>query len=219
MPERVPARIPMTASQYLAHMGRIRGLAAATCARRSRELLDRFDLQPGPDAPVAVLSKGNRQKVMLAQAFLAPVDVLALDEPFAGLDPAAHGSLADLVDIARRDGAAVLVTGHRPDAFTGAPRILRIAGGRLHDEPAPTMSPTPATSEPGAMVVELVAGRDDAPGPERWVRVAGVRSCERIARTATLVIVVERAESDALLSAAIAAGWSVVRVVPADTPA
>ena len=54
----------------------------------------RLSLSPGLDVPVRSLSKGNSQKVVLAQAFLAPVGLLLLDEPWSGLDRDRFGGAA-----------------------------------------------------------------------------------------------------------------------------
>ncbi len=59
VPERLPGRLRMTADQYLAHMGRIRGLAQAAAAGRARALLARLALAPGPGVPIRTLSRGN----------------------------------------------------------------------------------------------------------------------------------------------------------------
>jgi ABC-type multidrug transport system ATPase subunit len=191
VPERVPAQIRMTTTQYLGHMGRIRGLDAERCTTRVSELAARLDVEPGPDVPITQLSKGNRQKVLLAQAFLAPVALLALDEPFAGLDREAHSALRELIDDERRRGAALLVTGHSEASFVGADRVLRIAGGWLHASEADVGSPgrgADARTPGSAMRVELTRGSVHA------------------------VVVVDSSASDELLARAIAGGWSVVRL-------
>ena len=97
-PERLAARTKFTGVEYLCHMGRIKGLDAGVISTGSRELLRRLDLQPGPNEPIESLSKGNRQKLVLAQAFLGPVGLLVLDEPFSGLDLVAHAALAELTN-------------------------------------------------------------------------------------------------------------------------
>ena len=52
----------------------------------------RLDLLPGANEPIDSLSKGIRQKLVIAQAFLGPVELLVLDEPFSGRDPVAHAA-------------------------------------------------------------------------------------------------------------------------------
>ena len=86
VPEGLAARTKFTGEEYLAHMGRIKGLDLEVIKSRSSDLLQRLELCPSPHQSIDSLSKGNRQKLVLAQAFLAPVGLLVLDEPFSGLD-------------------------------------------------------------------------------------------------------------------------------------
>jgi ABC-2 type transport system ATP-binding protein len=90
------------------------------------------DLQGIPDAPDRVtgalhavgladraldvcgaLSKGLRQRVALARALLPHPDVLFLDEPTAGLDPAATREVHELIDELRKSGVTIFLTTHR----------------------------------------------------------------------------------------------------------
>lgn len=62
--------------------------------------------------PVRALSKGNRQKLGLIQAFMGRPRLLVLDEPTSGLDPLVQEELHALVREAAADGAAVLLSSH-----------------------------------------------------------------------------------------------------------
>ncbi len=78
------------------------------------------------DKPVRELSGGQRRRVELARAFAAPADIVALDEPFGGLDRATHETA--LAFIARHRGGRILIvsTHDEGDALAlGAP-VLRI---------------------------------------------------------------------------------------------
>jgi ABC-type uncharacterized transport system ATPase subunit len=78
----------LSASAYLRHMGRIRGLSTRTARDRSLELLDRLALSGGADTPMRKLSKGNAQKVALAQALLDPPQLTRpLTRPCANSSP------------------------------------------------------------------------------------------------------------------------------------
>ena len=59
------------------------------------------------------LSKGLRQRVALARALLSDPQVLFLDEPTAGLDPAAARDVHELIDELRRSGVTIFLTTHR----------------------------------------------------------------------------------------------------------
>ena len=83
--------------------GRIdRALNAVTLADRARDAC-------------GTLSKGLRQRVALARALLSDPEVLFLDEPTAGLDPAAARDVHELIDELRRGGVTIFLTTHRLD--------------------------------------------------------------------------------------------------------
>ena len=132
VPERLAGRSSFTAWEYLSHMGRIRGLSRAAVERRSRDLLERLGLLPDPYVSIDSLSKGNKQKVVIAQAFLAPVGLLVLDEPHSGLDHQAGRTLDELIESERTRGAAILMTSHTDWLMPHLDRTYRIADGCLN---------------------------------------------------------------------------------------
>jgi ABC-2 type transport system ATP-binding protein len=64
------------------------------------------------DRPVRTLSKGNKQKLGLVQAFLHRPELLVLDEPTSGLDPLVQREFLQLVREARDAGQTVLLSSH-----------------------------------------------------------------------------------------------------------
>ena len=175
VPERLPADLRLTARRYLAHMARLRGLPGDAAA----PLLERLAISPGPDVPVATLSRGNARKVALCQAFLAPAALTVLDEPFGGLDGPAAAELTGLIAEARAGGRAVLVSAHTAGEVPGADHEHAIAAGGLGHE------------LPDGARTRLVLRTPD--GDRR---------------------VVETADPDAALRAALADGWSFVEGGP-----
>src|SRR5512132_2467869 len=71
------------------------------------------DLADRANDACATLSKGLRQRVALARALLSDPQVLFLDEPTAGLDPAATRDVHELIDELRRSGVTIFLTTHR----------------------------------------------------------------------------------------------------------
>jgi ABC-2 type transport system ATP-binding protein len=107
---------------------------------RADALLRRFALHEKRDALVGTLSKGMRQKLTIACAFLHRARVLLFDEPLIGLDPQGGRELKERIAEARTEGAAVLVSTHMLDtAEKLCDRILilrrghKVAEGSLID--------------------------------------------------------------------------------------
>jgi ABC-type multidrug transport system ATPase subunit len=123
----VPPR--MTVRTYLDHLGRLRGLGVDERRTRSAELAELLRIAPGLDAPLSMLSRGNAKKVALAQAFIAPADLVALDEPSAALDAESQSALRGLIASARERGAAVVVADHGEVPPEATPH--RLVDGRL----------------------------------------------------------------------------------------
>jgi ABC-type sulfate/molybdate transport systems ATPase subunit len=107
----------------------------ARSQRRPRATAALAAMQAGhlADRPAAAMSGGERRRVHLARAVAIQPDVLLLDEPFAGLDPATRASLLDDAAAAIRTSAqAVVVVVHdRSEAWALADRIVVLMDGRL----------------------------------------------------------------------------------------
>jgi ABC-2 type transport system ATP-binding protein len=85
-----------------------------------------------PTRRIGTLSTGNRRKLGVIQAFMSEPEVLLLDEPTSGLDPFVQRTFDELVDEARRRGAAVLLSSHvLPEVERSADRVAVIRRGRL----------------------------------------------------------------------------------------
>ncbi|MFB8174295.1 ATP-binding cassette domain-containing protein [Kitasatospora purpeofusca] len=207
VPDRFTAHERLTAISYLTHLGRIRGLPTATARDRAGRLLDRLALVGGPDAPLRTLSKGNAQKVALAQALLVPPDLLVLDEPWSGLDASAHTALAGILAETAAAGGAVVFTDHREAlARTHATAVHTVAEGRV------TRRADPGPGAPAVVVLTRRGGPDlpgvlDLPG---FLDLPGVLAAER--RGAELHLRVDRSRTDAVLLAALRDHWSVQAV-------
>jgi ABC-2 type transport system ATP-binding protein len=96
-----------TALGYLDFIARMRGLELEA---EIRKLARRLDLDINEH--IHDLSKGNRQKVSVIQAFMHSPDVLFLDEPTSGLDPLVQREFEKILDETRDRGAAIVLSSH-----------------------------------------------------------------------------------------------------------
>lgn len=86
---------------------------------RVDRLLGRFDLAARDGALPGQLSSGMRQKLDLACAWVRPFELLLLDEPDRGLDPAARRRVWADVEVACGQGTTVLVAAHQLEGLDG----------------------------------------------------------------------------------------------------
>jgi ABC-type multidrug transport system ATPase subunit len=116
VPDRFPARLRMPADAYLRHLRRIR--PGNPRGANPAVLLSALGFRGGLDTPMNRLSKGNAQKVGLAQALCSGAPLLVLDEPWSGLDTDARPVLTTAIEQIVATGAAVVLTDHTRTAET-----------------------------------------------------------------------------------------------------
>jgi ABC-type multidrug transport system ATPase subunit len=80
---------------------------------RGQALLERFNMLAVRDALGSELSKGMRQKTLVAATILAQTPVLLLDEPMIGLDPLGQRGLRDVLRDLRAAGTAIMLSTHQ----------------------------------------------------------------------------------------------------------
>lgn len=108
LPENVSFHAALTGCEVLTFYARLKGRLVT----EAFELLDRVGLGAAATRRVGTYSKGMRQRLGLAQALLGKPQVLLLDEPTTGLDPALRLDFYDIVETLRRDGATVVLSSH-----------------------------------------------------------------------------------------------------------
>ena len=97
----------LTGNQMLSYFGGLRGLPPDHHGDAFAQRLD-LDLT----RPVASLSKGNKQKLGLAQAFMHDPDLLILDEPTSGLDPLVQNEFHALIRELTAEGKSIFLSSH-----------------------------------------------------------------------------------------------------------
>ncbi|NUT34363.1 MAG: ABC transporter ATP-binding protein [Hamadaea sp.] len=116
-----------TAKELLRFFGDARGGVPWTAVTG---LADRLDLDLS--RPVRAMSKGNKQKVGLVQAFMHSPALLILDEPTSGLDPLMQQEFLAMVRDARDNGQTVFMSSHvLAEVQSTADRVAIIRDGRL----------------------------------------------------------------------------------------
>ncbi|MFF0459455.1 sugar ABC transporter ATP-binding protein [Streptomyces mexicanus] len=116
----------------LDRLGRFGVVPTGTRRGVAGELIERLGIRTeGPDQPVADLSGGNAQKVVMARALATDPRLLVLINPTAGVDVRSKESLLARVDSARADGTAVLVVSDELDDLRRCDRVLVLFHGRV----------------------------------------------------------------------------------------
>ena len=102
-------------------------------------LLESLGLASASHTPVKRLSGGQRQRLSLAMAIVGRPDLVFLDEPTAGLDPAARHATWEVIEALRRDGASVVLTTHFMDeAERLADAVVVLDNGRIVAQGSPS---------------------------------------------------------------------------------
>jgi ABC-2 type transport system ATP-binding protein len=117
----------LTGRQMLRNLARLRGGVDESYVAT---LTERFGLPS--DKQIREMSKGNKQKVGLIQAFMHRPDVLILDEPTSGLDPILQRTFHELVAEVAAGGTTVLMSSHVLSELEHvADRVAMIRAGKL----------------------------------------------------------------------------------------
>lgn len=156
LPESTPLYLEMRVTEYLHFMGRLFGMPRNLRRQRIDEVTDRCGLSHNKRRVIGQLSKGNRQRVGIAQALLHDPPVLILDEPTSGLDPQQTLAFRDLIAELRGRHTIMLSSHILPEIERTADRVIIIAGGRIVAQGTPAQLRDKA-SRGGAVVVEAKA--------------------------------------------------------------
>jgi ABC-2 type transport system ATP-binding protein len=133
MPEHDCLPPDVTATEFVTHMGRMSGLPPTAAKERAAESLRHVGLYEERYRQIGTYSTGMKQRVKLAQALVGDPQLLLLDEPTIGLDPAGRASMLDLVTrIGAEFGISILVSSHLLGEIEQiCDHLVAIDGGRL----------------------------------------------------------------------------------------
>lgn len=207
MPDVLGSWGTLTVRRALEVTGRLYELSPEQARARASALIELVGLQELADRPSRVLSRGQKQRLSLARALVHEPQVLLLDEPASGLDPAARVELRELVRRLAADGVAVLVSSHvlaeldeMADAAVYLDRGATASAERVERSRAQVRDWRVRALDPAALAAALAdlgipAGAADHLG--------------------TLVPVAGEAEAAAVLSRLVGAGVAIVDFGPA----
>ncbi|HLW77943.1 MAG TPA: ATP-binding cassette domain-containing protein, partial [Bryobacteraceae bacterium] len=203
--------------EYLAFVGRIKGVPQTELARRVDEVAEKCAVTDVRSMLIGKLSKGYRQRVGLAQAIIHNPEVLILDEPTAGLDPHQIIETRDLIKglAARQEHTIILSTHILPEVEATCERVIIIARGKLvaTDTVSNLTSRLRGAETVDVEVMPEASALDEAAVRRRLEQVAGVsRVLPKEHRDGKLNFTVESLEGrhirPGLARAVIEGGWN-----------
>lgn len=102
-----------TVMEQLVFFGCLRGMSKTAARQSAKYYLDRLEIAEYANRKLETLSKGNQQKIQLAQTLITDPDLVIFDEPFSGLDPVNAQLLKELVQECIEKGKLVIFSSHQ----------------------------------------------------------------------------------------------------------
>lgn len=99
--------------EQLMYLAQLRGSSHSDAKKQSERWLKRLGVEEYAQRKLETLSKGNQQKVQLAQTLVCSPDLIILDEPFSGLDPVNSQILKDVIREQIEAGKLVIFSSHQ----------------------------------------------------------------------------------------------------------
>ena len=199
MPEERGLYPGMLVGEQVEYVGRLHGLSASQAQAATTAWLERLEIADRRRSKVETLSHGNQQRVQLAAALVHDPELLVLDEPLSGLDPAGIDAIGQVLVDQAHSGCCVLFSSHQLDLVEDLCDMVTIIDhGRLV---ASGTVDALATSGPRRLVVRIEGDRT-----ADWaLPLAGVTVSEVVGGAVRLVLD-PSVDSDEVLRAAMGAG-------------
>ena len=127
-----------TGRQFLRYLAAMKGLPTSLAQRRVEEVLEIVQLGPVADRKLPAYSGGMKQRIGIAQALLNDPELLIVDEPTAGLDPAERVRFRTLLASLTSNRVIILSTHIISDVEAVANRLMILQEGRVLVDTTPT---------------------------------------------------------------------------------
>lgn len=131
LPEQPPVYMDMTPAEYLDFVARAKGIPAKERAQQIETVTEKTRIQDVRNRLIRNLSKGYRQRVGIAQALLGHPEIIILDEPTVGLDPAQIIEIRELIRELGKEHTLVLSSHILSEVQAVCDAIMIISKGRL----------------------------------------------------------------------------------------
>ncbi len=126
-----PIYTDLTPKEYLKFMGEVREMEKNLFKERFEKVIHDTGIEDVLNRPIGELSKGFRQRVGLAQALLHDPEILILDEPTTGLDPAQIVEIRNLIKELGKEKTVILSTHILPEVEMLCERAIIIHKGKI----------------------------------------------------------------------------------------
>lgn len=218
LPESSPVYPDLTVREYLEFMAGVRGIPKPEVAEAIRVALRRTDALAFVNKLTSHLSKGQRQRVGLAQAILADPQILILDEPTSGLDPHQILEFRQLIQEIGQEKTVILSTHIMQEVEALCERVLIMNRGKIV---ASGKAEDIARNLQGENRFEVTLRGPSTPDEALAAlsRVAGLKSGPQLLASdpdpvLSCAFPVEVDGGVALFDWAVAQGWKIVALVP-----
>lgn len=131
LPEHNPLYVDMYVREFLHFMGSLYGINSKKLKSRVAEIIELVGLSLEQHKKIGQLSKGYRQRVGLAHAFIHNPEVLILDEPTTGLDPNQLVEVRNLIKEIGREKTVILSTHIMQEVEALCERVIIINRGKI----------------------------------------------------------------------------------------
>lgn len=132
LPENVSLYEQLTGLEVLTYFAKLKGFSRGAAKKQAVDLLEQVGITHAMKRQVKTYSKGMRQRLGLAQAFIGEPKLLLLDEPTVGLDPIATRDFYKTVDQLKANGSSVILCSHvLPDVEQHIDRAMILSSGQL----------------------------------------------------------------------------------------
>ena len=137
LPENAPLYEDMTVWEYLSFTGKMQGIKKNDLNEKILNVLEKCGLRDKQDTEIAILSKGYRQRVGIAQALIHDPKIVILDEPTTGLDPNQRIEIRDLIKEIGKSKTVILSSHVLSEVQATCSRILIINKGKIVADDTP----------------------------------------------------------------------------------